>query len=147
MYTVTKEIHWCMGHRLTHGYEGKCKSLHGHNYRVFVSLTRDRLNKVGMVVDFGDIKRLIEKWINDNWDHAVLVDESDLSLIAFLQEENQRHFILKEDCNSTAEWMSEFLFNLIRQLLVEDGLAGVTVESVTVYETNTSYATYTPRRS
>jgi len=143
MYEVTKEIKWCMGHRLTHGYPNRCKNLHGHNYKVFVTLKTTLLNEVGMVVDFGDIKRLVEKWIMNNWDHATLVDPTDTNLLFFLEVEKQAHFLIEDDCNTTAEWMSKFLFHKVRDLLREAGINNVDVSKIKVYETDSSYATYT----
>ena len=142
MFEVTKEIKWCMGHRLTHGYQGKCRNLHGHSYKLLVSLKSPELNHFGMVVDFGDIKKLIEAWLMDSWDHAILVDETDTTLINFLCSENQRYYIISDDCNTTAEWMSKFLYHKTRELLDTNGLAHIGVSQVVVYETDTSYATY-----
>ena len=60
MYKVTKELHFCYGHRLMH-YQGKCRVPHGHNAKVAIDLMAERLDPLGMVVDFTDIKRVLRR--------------------------------------------------------------------------------------
>ena len=61
MYRVTREIEFCYGHRLLN-YAGKCRHLHGHNGRAVITLQAPRLDERGMLVDFGDIKREVQRW-------------------------------------------------------------------------------------
>ena len=63
MYSVTKRIDFCYGHRLL-DYDGICKHPHGHNAVVEVDVRTDRLDKRNMVVDFSDIKRIVKGWID-----------------------------------------------------------------------------------
>ncbi len=70
MYTVTKEIHFCYGHRLLN-YEGKCRYLHGHNGRAVITIDAEQLDHRGMVLDFTDIKNVVSSWIDDSLDHRV----------------------------------------------------------------------------
>ena len=71
--SITQRIEWDMGHRLGDGYPSKCRHAHGHRYVAEVSFTAPDLDRYGMVVDFGNIKRLCKTWIDDNIDHAFLV--------------------------------------------------------------------------
>src|SRR5438132_13461177 len=68
MYCVTREIRFCYGHRLLH-YDGKCRHLHGHNGRAVLTLQADRLDPLGMVMDFTRIKNLITAWIDGTLYH------------------------------------------------------------------------------
>ena len=71
MYRVAREIDFCYGHRLL-DYDGKCRHLHGHNGRAIITLEASGLDHRGMMVDFGDIKRDVQTWIDDNLDHNLL---------------------------------------------------------------------------
>lgn len=64
------------GHRVV-GHEGKCKNLHGHNYRIHFGLTADKLDSVGRVIDFSIIKYLLCDWLEKNYDHKFLVWQED----------------------------------------------------------------------
>ncbi|NJR13622.1 MAG: 6-pyruvoyl tetrahydrobiopterin synthase, partial [Phyllobacteriaceae bacterium] len=78
MYRVTREIHFCYGHRLLN-YDGKCKHLHGHNGRA--SSPRDRpAGPAGMVVDFSVLKRVVGGWIDQKLDHRMLLHKDDPAL-------------------------------------------------------------------
>lgn len=66
----------CAGHRV-HGHEGKCKHLHGHNYRVTFTCESDDLDNVGRVIDFSEVKARLCMWLEDEWDHKMLIWEKD----------------------------------------------------------------------
>ena len=71
MHRVTREIHFCYGHRLLN-YDGKCRFLHGHNGRALITMESDHLDERGMVIDFSDIKRAMQVWIDEQLDHKSL---------------------------------------------------------------------------
>lgn len=143
MHYVSKRLKdFSTSHRLGKGYPGLCKNGHGHGYHLEVTLKSERLNLYGFVMDFGEIKKLFDKWVQENWDHATLCAADDISLIRFLESEFQRHYILpKEYCNTTAENMSEFLFHQFQIMLRTSGNSVELVE-VKVWETDDSVATY-----
>ena len=64
MYTVTRRIEFCYGHRLLN-YSGKCRHLHGHNGRALIVLEGEELDERGMLIDFTDIKAKLRTWIDD----------------------------------------------------------------------------------
>lgn len=66
----------CAGHRVV-GHEGKCRNLHGHNYRVTFICESDDLDKVGRVIDFSEVKARLCMWLEDEWDHKMLIWEND----------------------------------------------------------------------
>jgi len=119
MYRVTREIEFCYGHRLLN-YAGKCKYLHGHNGKAEIHLESATLDDRGMVIDFTDIKRSISAWIDENWDHKMLLHRED-PLVPLLQAQHQPLFLL--DVNPTAENMARLLF----QITAEQGFPVVEV--------------------
>jgi len=131
MYRVTREIEFCYGHRLLN-YEGKCRHLHGHNGRAVVTLEGPRLDERGMLVDFGEIKRKIQRWIDEEIDHNMLLCRED-PLLPLLRERGERVFVMDE--NPTAENIARLIFDHGRD-------AGLPVVKVELWETPNCFATY-----
>ena len=73
MYTIRIETTFDSGHRLL-DYDGKCAFPHGHTYRAEIFLSKHALDEVGLVFDFTELKRIVNRWIDANWDHAFLVN-------------------------------------------------------------------------
>jgi 6-pyruvoyltetrahydropterin/6-carboxytetrahydropterin synthase len=133
MFRVTKEIHFCYGHRLLN-YAGKCRHLHGHNGKAVVTLEAASLDALGMVVDFSAIKRVIGRWIDDTLDHRLLLHEAD-PIIPELVKQGEPFVTL--DANPTAE-------NIARLIYERAAMNGMPVTEVTLWETENSFATYRP---
>lgn len=128
---VAKEFTWDAAHRLP-WHEGKCASIHGHRYRMMVEL-EGQPNKHGMVVDFGDIKKVVGTLVAD-WDHATIVAATDKVLKRFLEEEGQKYFVLPGD--TTSENIAQYVCRWIRN----NPIYGAKAVRVTVWETTTCYA-------
>jgi 6-pyruvoyltetrahydropterin/6-carboxytetrahydropterin synthase len=133
MFRVTKEIYFCYGHRLLN-YAGKCRHLHGHNGKAVVTLEAPSLDALGMVVDFSAIKRLLGTWIDEALDHRLLLHEAD-PLIPELVRQGEPFVTL--NANPTAE-------NIARLIFERAAAQGMPVTEVTLWETETSFATYHP---
>lgn len=78
MIRITKIFNFETAHVL-YNYDGKCKNMHGHSYKLFVTVKGRPISdlnhpKNGMVIDFGDIKTIVKEEVTDVWDHAVLVN-------------------------------------------------------------------------
>ena len=131
MYSVTKVIQFCYGHRLLN-YEGKCRYLHGHNGTVEIELSSERLDQRGMVRDFGEIKQAIQSWIDRELDHKMLLCRKDPVLLV-LQRLGEPVFVLNN--NPTAEAIAELIFNYTVS-------RGFPVTMVRLWETDRSVATY-----
>ena len=131
MYTVIKEIHFCYGHRLL-GYVGKCRHLHGHNGKVEIELGTKALDQLGMVMDFEEVKRHVQTWIDTELDHKMLLSRDDpaVPVLQRLQEP-----LVLMDCNPTAENIAKMIFEYARG-------KGLPVVSVRLWETVSSSATY-----
>ncbi|MDR3621840.1 MAG: 6-carboxytetrahydropterin synthase [Paludisphaera borealis] len=131
MYRVTREIEFCYGHRLLN-YDGKCRHLHGHNGRAVVTLEGTRLDSRGMLVDFGEIKQTIQRWIDEQLDHNMLLCRED-PLLPLLRERGERVFVM--DANPTAE-------NIARLIYDQGRGAGLPISEVVLWETPNCFAAY-----
>ncbi len=135
MYKVTKELEFCYGHRLM-DYVGKCQHLHGHNGKLAIELSAERLDRRGMVRDFNDMKHRIQTWIDANLDHKMILRKGDPAIV-LLNKLGEPMFVMDE--NPTAEGLAKLLYEAVRTL-------GFPVTSVTLWETPQSFATYHPTR-
>ena len=131
MFKVTKHIEFCYGHRLLN-YDGKCRHLHGHNGRVEVDITADKLDARGMVHDFSDIKKAIKNWIDETLDHRMLLHKDD-PILPVLRQRGELFYVMDE--NPTAENIAKLIFNHARA-------KSLPVVEVRLWETPTSYASY-----
>ncbi len=131
MYSVTKRLDFCYGHRLL-DYDGICKHPHGHNAVAEVELVSS-LDGREMVCDFSDIKRVVKGWIDREIDHKMILRRDD-PLVLPLQALNEPMFLV--DSNPTVEQIAKLIFNYTRD-------QGFQVVRVTVWETPSSFASYT----
>ncbi len=134
MFRVTREIHFCYGHRLLN-YEGKCRHLHGHNGRALITLQGSELDERGMLVDFSEIKRQVQQWIDENLDHNMLLCRED-PLLPVLREYGERVYVM--DTNPTAENIARLIYERTRDV-------GLPVVEVLLWETENCYAAFSGR--
>lgn len=133
---ITKEFRFEGAHALQN-YDGKCRHIHGHSYRLFVTLkgaplTDKKSPKNGMVVDFGDLKKIVNKYIVDPFDHALLL-RSDAPLKDEIASAYENVIIL--DFQPTCENLALYFADLLQANLPE----GTALHSIRLYETPTSY--------
>ena len=131
MFHVTKEIHFCYGHRLMN-YDGKCRYFHGHNGKVEVELSSEALDARGMVRDFTEIKDILHTWIDKTLDHRMLLHKND-PLADTLKKAGEP--IYRMDANPTAENIAKLIYDTAQT-------KGLPVSSVTLWETPNSFASY-----
>lgn len=137
MYKLTTEHSFDAAHFLA-GYHGKCKNIHGHRWRVVVTIAAKELEKEGqmrgMLVDFGDLKKDLRTMLS-RMDHALIVEEGSLKkkTVEALAEEEFRLVVLP--FRPTAENFSRYFYE-------EMSKTGYPVESVSVYETPGNCAVY-----
>ena len=130
-HRVAKILSFSYGHRLVN-YDGLCKNLHGHNARVEIELEADVLNKLGMVVDFVEIKEKLKNWIDENLDHRMLINKSD-PWLATLQKLDPS--VKAVPFNPTAENLAQLILEKGREM-------GLAVGLVRFWETESSNAVY-----
>jgi 6-pyruvoyltetrahydropterin/6-carboxytetrahydropterin synthase len=131
MFTVSREIDFCYGHRLLN-YAGKCRHLHGHNGRLIITLEAEQLDEQGMVLDFSEIKRVVAGWIDANLDHRMILNRIDPA-VAALEAMNEPLYLM--DVNPTAENIARLIFEVARE-------KGFPVVDVRLWETPGCCARY-----
>jgi 6-pyruvoyltetrahydropterin/6-carboxytetrahydropterin synthase len=131
MFSVTKRIEFCYGHRLMN-YDGICRHPHGHNAVVEIDIRSDTLDHRNMVTDFSDIKRIVKGWIDRELDHRMILRTDD-PLADVLRTMGEPVYLL--DSNPTAERIAQLIYDVSRE-------QGLPVSRVTVWETPSSWATY-----
>jgi len=123
--TATRYHDFSTGHRV-YGHESKCAHLHGHNYRIYLTVEADQLDTVGRVMDFSVIKDKFVVWLEVNWDHKFLIWEKD-PFAPTLKELDPEGTVVV-NFNPTAENMGQYLINVIGP----QQLAGTNVKLVKV---------------
>ena len=120
MFEITVEYSFAAGHALR-GYKGKCENIHGHNYKVEVALSGKKLNAIGLLMDFVDLKAVIKEIVK-RVDHQFLNDMPPF-----------------DQLNPSAENMAKYFFDEIQARL---GNNDARVSRVKVWETDPTSATY-----
>jgi len=109
IWRVRKIFKVPVGHRLSK-HKGLCKNIHGHNLKLEVQISSFVLNDNDMVIDFKDIKTIVEPML-DQFDHAILVNNSDTTVKEFSTKAGFKTRVLyDEDVDPTAEVFAEYLF-------------------------------------
>jgi 6-pyruvoyltetrahydropterin/6-carboxytetrahydropterin synthase len=122
MFEISADYSFAAGHALR-GYKGKCEHVHGHNYKVRVTVAGEQLNAAGLLMDFVDLRGAL-KAIAERLDHRFMNDLSPFDTL-----------------NPTAENLAKYFCESLAPQVQRHGLH---VESVTVWETDTTSATYRP---
>lgn len=138
MVTVTREFTFAMGHTLT-DYPGDCARLHGHNYRLLVEVgyTPDPVS--GMVVDFADLKKLVDP-IVDRLDHHFMIWQGDPRAVALVDADNNSMILVGN--NPTAENIGTMLGEEIAAAIKARHGNTLFLHSTTLWENGKSYATH-----
>jgi 6-pyruvoyltetrahydropterin/6-carboxytetrahydropterin synthase len=122
MFEISVEHTFAAGHALRE-YKGKCENVHGHNYKVRVTIAGDKLNAAGLLMDFVDLRAEIKKFV-ERLDHRFLNDIPPF-----------------DELNPSAENLAKYIYDKIEPQTRNWGLR---VHGVTVWETDTTSATYRP---
>lgn len=138
MISATRFHDISCGHRVV-GHEGKCRNLHGHNYRIhFEVMPKESLDSVGRVLDFSVIKERLCMWLEDNWDHKFLLWYNDPALGELKGIDSS---VVVLPFNPTAENMAEHLVNVVGPEQLKG--TGAVLIRCTVEETRKCSATAT----
>jgi 6-pyruvoyltetrahydropterin/6-carboxytetrahydropterin synthase len=122
MFEVSVEQTFAAGHALRN-YHGKCENVHGHNYRVLVTIQGAQLDATGLLVDFVEVKKLMGRVI-DRLDHQFINDLTPFDII-----------------NPSAENMAKYFYD---EICLGLGESPVRVAEIRIWETETASATYRP---
>ncbi len=137
---ITKQFSFETGHAL-YGYDGKCKNVHGHSYKLSVTVIGkpivDRSNvKFGMVIDFTDLKKIVKEEIVDQFDHATVFNETTPHIELAKELKTRGHHVILVDYQPTSENMVIDFAQRIKNRLTE----GITLFSLKLQETDSSFA-------
>jgi len=137
---ITKQFTFETGHAL-YGYDGKCKNVHGHSYKLSVTVIgtpiTDRDNvKFGMVIDFSDLKKIVKEEIVDQFDHATVFNETTPHVELANELKNRGHHVILVDYQPTSENMVIDFAERIKNRLPQD----INLFALKLQETESSFA-------
>lgn len=137
---ITKQFSFETGHAL-YGYDGKCKNVHGHSYKLSVTVIGspivDRNNvKFGMVIDFSDLKKIVKEEIVDQFDHATVFNETTPHVELAHELKTRGHHVILVDYQPTSENMVLDFAQKIKNRLPSN----IDLHSLRLQETETSFA-------
>ena len=137
---ITKQFSFETGHAL-YGYDGKCKNVHGHSYRLDVTVIGSPITdssnvKYGMVIDFSDLKKIAKEEIVDVFDHATVFNKNTPHVELARELKSRGHNVLLVDYQPTSEMMVIDFAQKIKGRLPEN----IKLHSLKLQETATSFA-------
>jgi len=137
---ITKQFSFETGHAL-YGYDGKCKNVHGHSYRLDVTVIGRPISdnthvKFGMVIDFSDLKKIVKEEIVDVFDHATIFNKNTPHVELAKELEARGHNVILADYQPTSEMMVIDFAQKIRERLPNN----IKLHSLKLQETATSFA-------
>jgi|WetSurSiteA1Bulk_404760.scaffolds.fasta_scaffold00030_19 6-pyruvoyltetrahydropterin/6-carboxytetrahydropterin synthase len=137
MFEISKKFSIPVGHRLSQ-HKGKCKNIHGHNIDVIVTVETDELDHNGMVMDFSNLKKLVNDIVLDKFDHSLLLNATDKELFDTLKNKFNIENLILLAFEPTAENLCRFIYDLLENKLPINGR----LKSVEIFENETSSAKY-----
>jgi len=137
---ITKQFNFEAGHAL-YGYDGKCKNLHGHSYKLFVTVIGEPIKdannvKFGMVIDFGDLKKIVNEEIVDVFDHATVFNKNSPHLELAKELKKREHHVILVDYQPTTEMMVIDFAAKIKNRLPQE----IQLHSIKLQETDSTFA-------
>ena len=137
---ITKQFSFETGHAL-YGYDGKCRNVHGHSYKLSVTVIGTPISdsnnvKFGMVIDFGDLKRIVKREIVDVFDHATVFNKNTPHVELAKELSDRGHNVLLVDYQPTSEMMVIDFAEKIKKHLPEN----INLFSLKLQETDPSFA-------
>ena len=137
---ITKQFDFETGHAL-YGYDGKCKNVHGHSYKLSVTVIGKPISdtdnvKYGMVIDFGDLKKIVTTEIVDKFDHATVFNKNTPHIELAAELEKREHNVILVDYQPTSEMMLIDFAKKINDRLPKT----IVLHSLKLQETGTSHA-------
>lgn len=137
MTTITRIFEFDAAHRVMNE-KVKCFNLHGHRFKVEVTLEYGSKEALGYAIDFKEIKRLVGDWIDEHLDHACILNPKDYALIDLCKGNGWKLHIMglgvSEDINPSAENLASELFYVISRFFSKS-TNGISLEKIRLYET------------
>lgn len=137
---ITKKFNFETGHALF-GYDGKCKNVHGHSYKLFVTVIGEPITdvndvKYGMVIDFTDLKKIVKQEIEDIFDHATVFNKNTPHIHLANNLMQNGHHVILVDYQPTSEMLIIDFANRIKSRLPKQ----IQLHSLKLAETESSFA-------
>jgi 6-pyruvoyltetrahydropterin/6-carboxytetrahydropterin synthase len=137
---ITKQFSFETGHAL-YGYDGKCRNVHGHSYKLSVTVIGTPISdpdnvKYGMVIDFGDLKKIVKEEIVDTFDHATVFNKNTPHVELAEELSNRGHDVILVDYQPTSENMVIDFAKKLKARLPNT----ISLHSLKLQETETSFA-------
>ncbi len=137
---ITKQFSFETGHAL-YGYDGKCKNVHGHSYKLSVTVIGSPISdmnnvKFGMVIDFTDLKKIVKEEVVDQFDHATVFNKHTPHLELAHELQNRNHHVILVDYQPTSENMVIDFAERITKRLPKN----ISLFSLKLQETDSSFA-------
>jgi 6-pyruvoyltetrahydropterin/6-carboxytetrahydropterin synthase len=137
---ITKEFTFETGHAL-YGYDGKCRNVHGHSYKLAVTVIGTPIDELGhvkhgMVIDFGDLKKIIKEEIVEPFDHATVFNKNTPHVELAKELSDRGHEVILVDYQPTSEMMIIDFADKIKKRLPDN----IQLHHLRLRETETSYA-------
>lgn len=133
-----KECHISYGHRVVN-HESKCANLHGHNASIWLGIS-GTLDSVGRIIDFGEIKSLFGTWLDENWDHRMLIFKDDPMAKELVALDKT---VVLLPFNPTAENFARYLMHEVQAQVTKGKKPLWQLSEVTFYETPNCKVTLT----
>ena len=137
---ITKQFDFETGHAL-YGYDGKCKNVHGHSYKLSVTVIGTPISdtsnvKFGMVIDFGDLKKIVKEEVVDPFDHATVFNKNTPHMELAKELKDRGHKVILADYQPTSENMVIDFATKIKARLSKE----IQLHSIKLRETDTAFA-------
>ena len=137
---ITKKFSFETGHAL-YGYDGKCKNVHGHSYKLSVTVIGSPITdlsnvKLGMVIDFTDLKKIVKEEVVDQFDHATVFNQTTPHIELAKELKDRGHHVILVDYQPTSENMIVDFAARIKSRLPE----GINLFYLKLQETESSFA-------
>jgi len=137
---ITKQFNFETGHAL-YGYDGKCRNVHGHSYKLSVTVIGTPITDImhvkhGMVIDFSDLKKIVKEEIVDKFDHATVFNKNTPHIELAMELQNRGHNVILANYQPTSENMVIDFAEKIKARLPKT----VQLHSLKLQETDTSFA-------
>ena len=137
---ITKQFTFETGHAL-YGYDGKCKNVHGHSYKLSVTVIGSPISEVnnvkyGMVIDFTDLKKIVKEEVVDQFDHATVFNQNTPHIELAKELQSRDHHVILVDYQPTSENMVvDFAIRISKRLP-----SNIALFSLKLQETESSFA-------
>lgn len=145
-FEIRKTFKFEAAHRLMSSWSKKCQQIHGHSYKLEVILGSEELNEDGMVIDFGQLKELMQKHL-EQFDHQIVICDKDNKVIKQIGDEDGEELgYLFVPFNPTAENMAKYFYDILQvHFYKNEEIRHIQIVAVRVHETETGYAEYRQR--